>query len=58
MKTSKLPSNAETSKSSDQPGMESLSENEKKSLELKEHAEHETGQKREHLQKEAVKKAG
>lgn len=58
MKNSTPSSSADTSKSSDQPGMENLSENEKKALELKEHAEHETGQKREHIQKEAVKKAG
>lgn len=31
-----------------------LSQNEKKALELKEHAEHETGLKREKLQKQAI----
>lgn len=34
-----------------------LSENEQKALELKEHSEHETGQKRENLQNEAANKA-
>ena len=58
MKNSSPRSSAETSKSSDQPGMENLSENEKKSLELNEHAEHEIGQKRENLQEEGVKKVG
>lgn len=38
--------------------LQNLTENERKALELKEHAEHETGVKREKLQKQAVRKAG
>jgi len=56
MKTSSHSDQTSSKGGSEDPALQNLSADEKKALELKEHAEHETGVKREKLQKEAVAK--
>jgi len=56
MKTSSHSDQTSSKGGSEDPELQKLSANEKKALELKEAAEHETGAKREKLQKQAVEK--
>jgi len=58
MKTSSHSPSAIPRGKTQKAALQDLTEEERRALELKEHAEHETGVKREKLQKQAVQKSG